>query len=219
LRNAAKEYLDIEQSELEVGLQPTRTGTSVSARVFLADALDNGAGYALELGDPVTFEGLLHSIRDMTGQRLRDEPHGTACTSSCPGCLRNYENRFNHWALDWRLGLDVVDLVLGRSLDPTNWAARTSALMQSFTEGYGQQIRVEQAIVNGLPTLIAPEGRGAAAVIGHPLWRHEEAHWNPEVRAAVAKLRGRGLAHVTVSDAYVLDRTPIKLFNALLEAV
>ena len=30
LRNAAKEYLDIEQSELEVGLQPTRSGATVN---------------------------------------------------------------------------------------------------------------------------------------------------------------------------------------------
>ena len=216
LRNAAKEYLDIEQSELDVGLQPTRTGATVSARVFLADALDNGAGYAVELGAATTFDKLLNSIRDTTGQRLRDEPHRVACTSSCPGCLRNYENRFSHWALDWRLGLDVVDLALGRPLDPANWADRTAALMQSFSDGYGQHIRVEQAVVNGLPALIAHEGPGAAIVIGHPLWRHEDAHWNPEVRRATTELHGRGLAHVTVSDTYVLDRTPIKLFNALI---
>lgn len=216
LRNAAKEYLDIEQSELDVGLQPTRTGTTVSARVFLADALDNGAGFAVELGAPTTFEKLLSSIRDTTGQRLRAEPHGYACTSSCPGCLRNYENRFKHWALDWRLGLDVVDLALGRPLDLANWADRTAVLMRSFTEGYGQHIQVEQDVVNGLPALIAPVGPGAAVVIGHPLWRHEDVHWNPDVRRAIAELRGRGLAHVSVSDMYVLDRTPIKLFNALI---
>lgn len=217
LRNAAKEYLDIEQSELEVGLQPTRNGTTVSARVFLADALDNGAGYALELGEPATFEKLLTSIREETGRRLREDPHGAACTSSCPGCLRNYENRFNHWALDWRLGLDVIDLVLGRSLDLSHWTDRTAALMQSFADGYGPHLRIEQHVVNGLPTLLSPEGQGAAVVIGHPLWRHEDAHWNPNVRRAVTELRGRGLSHVTVSDTYVLDRTPIKLFNALLE--
>lgn len=217
LRNAAKEYLDIEQSELEVGLQPTRSGTTVSARVFLADALDNGAGYALELGASPTFERLLTSIRDATGKRLHEDPHGTACTSSCPGCLRNYENRFNHWALDWRLGLDVVDLVLGRSLDLSRWSDRTAALIQSFADGYGPHLRIEQHTVNGLPALVSPEGRGAAVVIGHPLWRHEDAHWNPQVRRAVTELRGRGLSHVTVSDTYVLDRTPIRVFNALLE--
>lgn len=217
LRNAAKEYLDIEQSELEAGLQPTRSGTTVSARVFLADALDNGAGYALELGALSTFERLLTSIRDATGNRLRDDPHGSACTSSCPGCLRNYENRFNHWALDWRLGLDVVDLALGRGLDLSHWSDRTAALMNSFTEGYGTHMRIEQHTVNGLPALVSPEGRGAAVVIGHPLWRHEDAHWNPEVRQAVTELRGRGLSSVTVSDTHVLDRTPVRLFRALLD--
>ncbi|WP_251450623.1 DEAD/DEAH box helicase [Microbacterium sp. Marseille-Q6648] len=219
LRNAAKDYLDIEQSELEVGLQPTRSGTTVSARVFLADALDNGAGYALELGNSSTFETLLNSIREATGWRLRENPHGAACTSSCPGCLRNYENRFNHWALDWRLGLDVVDLVLGRSLDLSHWTERTDALMKSFAGGYGPHLRIEQDTVNGLPALVSPEGRGAAVIIGHPLWQHDEAHWNPAVRHAVAEMRGRRLSHVTVSDVYVLDRTPIKLFNALLKGV
>ncbi|TDX74852.1 DEAD/DEAH box helicase domain-containing protein [Rathayibacter sp. PhB151] len=217
LRNAAKEHLDIEQSELEVGLQPTRTGTTVSARVFLADALDNGAGYALELGEPVTFGKLLASIRDETGRRLRGDPHGTACTSSCPGCLRNYENRFNHWALDWRLGLDVVDLVLGGSLNLAHWTDRTAALMQSFIDGYGPHLPIKQHEVNGLPALVSTAGRGAAVVIGHPLWRHEDAHWNAEVRGAVTELEGQGLARVVVSDTFVLDRTPIKLFNALLE--
>jgi len=216
LRNAAKEYLDIEQSELEVGLQPTRSGNTVSARVFLADALDNGAGYALELGEPATFEELLTSIREDTGRRLREDPHGSACTSSCPGCLRNYENRFNHWALDWRLGLDVVDLALGRNLDLSHWTERTAALVQSFADGYGPHLRIEQAEINGLPTLISPEGQGAAVVIGHPLWRHEDAHWNPSVRQAVAELRDSGLTEISVSDTYVLDRTPVKLFTALL---
>jgi len=216
LRNAAKEYLDIEQSELEVGLQPARSASTVSARVFLADALDNGAGYALELGKTSTFANLLESIRETTGRSLRESQHGTACTSSCPGCLRNYENRFDHWALDWRLGLDVVDLVLGRSLDLTLWDDRTSALTQSFVAAYGPHHRIERHTVNGLPAIVSPEGAGAAVIIGHPLWRHEEVHWNPAVLRASTELRGRGLSHVTVSDTYVLDRTPIKLFNALL---
>ncbi len=216
LRNAAKDYLDIEQTELEVGLQPTLCGDTVSARVFLADALDNGAGYALELGETETFERLLLSIRDETGRRLRDDPHGVACTSSCPGCLRNYENRFNHWALDWRLGLDVVELALGGTIDGSLWADRTTELVRSFVDGYGAHLQIQQSNVDGLPVLISPEGQGAAVVIGHPLWRHEEAHWDSQIRHAVATLRGRGLVHATVSDTYVLDRTPIKLFNALL---
>lgn len=88
--------------------------------------------------------------------------------------------------------------------------------MQNFADGYGPHLRIEQHVVNGLPALVSPDGPGAAVVIGHPLWRHDDAHWNPEVRRAVAELRGRGLSHIIVSDTHVLDRAPIRLFNALL---
>ena len=219
LRNAAKAYLDIDQAELEVGLQPTRSGGTVSARVFLADALDNGAGYALELGEPATLERLLRSIQGDTGTRLRGEPHGQACTASCPGCLRNYENRFHHWALDWRLGLDVVDLALGQELDVSQWADRTSLLMRSFIAGYGAHLKTSEDLVNGIPALVTTEGRGAAVLIGHPLWRHDEANWSPQVTRAVSELRGRGLSEVKVSDAYVLDRTPVRIFRELAKSV
>lgn len=218
LRNAAKAYLDIDQAELEIGLQPTRNGNTVSARVFLADALDNGAGYALELGQPSTLERLLRSIQEETGRRLRAEPHRSACTASCPGCLRNYENRFNHWALDWRLGLDIVDLALGQELDVSQWADRTRVLTQSFLLGYGAHLKIAVNLINDIPALITTNGRGAAVLIGHPLWRHDEANWSPQVRSAVSQLKGQGIADVTVSDAYVLDRTPVKIFGQLASA-
>ena len=48
LRRAAKDQLDIDEAELEVGVQPWARGGVLSRRVFVADALDNGAGYALE---------------------------------------------------------------------------------------------------------------------------------------------------------------------------
>jgi DEAD/DEAH box helicase domain-containing protein len=216
LRNEAKAYLDIDQSELDVGLQPTRIGATVTSRVFLADALDNGAGYALELGDAETLRELLASIRDKTGLRLRREPHGSVCTSSCPGCLRNYENRFHHWALDWRLGLDVVNLVLGGELDLSPWANRTSELIQSFRDGYGTYVEIVHEEIGGVPALITKEGRGAAVLVGHPLWRHDESNWDPQMRRAVTELRGRGIEEISVSDAFVLDRTPMLVFNQLI---
>jgi DEAD/DEAH box helicase domain-containing protein len=217
LRNAAKAYLDIEQAELDAGLQPTLQQTTISSRVFLADALDNGAGYALELGKLSTLQSLLESIRSDTGRRLREEPHGNACTSSCPGCLRNYENRFHHWALDWRLGLDVVDLALGRDLDVALWADLTEDLLRSFQEGYGAHLTISSDRVNDLPILMTSDGGGAAVVIGHPLWRHDETNWNPQVRDAVTELSARGIASVRVSDTFVLDRTPMRIFSSLVD--
>ncbi len=91
--------------------------------------------------------------------------------------------------------------------------------MQSFTDGYGPHLRIEQHVVNGLPTLVSQRVKVPLSSLATRSGRHEDAHWNPNVRRAVTELRGRVLSHVTVSDTYVLDRTPIKLFNALLESV
>lgn len=215
LRNAAKTFLDIDHAELEVGLQPARIGQTVTARVFIADALDNGAGYALELGQPGTLEKLLDGIRDNIGDRLRAEPHGTACTSSCPGCLRNYENRFQHWALDWRLGLDVVDLALGHSLRLGGWMDRATELLQGFEQAFKPYGRLSHEVVSGTPVLLNLEGRGSAVVLGHPLWRHDADHLAPDVVGAISELHGRRVGKVGVSDLFVLDRTPFRVFSRL----
>ena len=216
LRNAAKAYLDIDQAELEVGLQPTLHGTTVSARVFLADALDNGAGYALELGELRTLRRLLESIRTDMGNRLRSEPHNSVCTSSCPGCLRNYENRFQHWALDWRLGLDVVDLALGREVELAFWRDRINDATRAFEDGYGSHFGANHSEVNGLTTLFSADKAGSAVIIGHPLWRHDEPNWNAQMRAAINELKVRGVRSIRVSDAFELDRTPMILFRHLV---
>ena len=39
--------------------------------------------------------------------------HSETCFSSCYECLRHYGNRFSHPALDWRLGADLLRLLLG----------------------------------------------------------------------------------------------------------
>lgn len=215
LRNAAKTYLDIDQTELEVGLQPARHGDTLTSRVFLADALDNGAGYALELGEVGTLRKLLEQIRDDTGTRLRASGHASACSSSCPGCLRNYENRFHHFALDWRLGLDVVDLALAYPLQLQRWFERSNEMITGFRRAFKPFGILSQETINGLPTIINSQGAGSAVVLGHPLWRHDRDNWEPEVSAAVAVLRSRGIGKVKVSDLYVLDRTPFRIYNLL----
>ncbi|WP_062317000.1 hypothetical protein [Demequina maris] len=98
----------------------------------------------------------------------------------------------------------------------THWELHTNDLIRRFAEGYGAHLPIERDQTNGLQVLVCTEGDGSAAIVGHPLWRHDKSHWNDQVRGAATRLRGRGLANVTVTDAFVLDRTPIKVFNALL---
>lgn len=122
----------------------------------------------------------------------------------------------HHWALDWRLGLDMVDLVMGDDLQLSRWDARTKSLLSSFADAYGTHLDLEHDVVGGLPALLSREGGGRAVVIGHPIWQHGEEHWTVQMRRAVTDLRDRGLANVAVSDTYVLDRRPIEIFKLLI---
>ena len=43
--------------------------------------------------------------------------HRDHCPSSCPQCLRTYQNAGYHHILDWRLGVDLIKLMLDGSYD------------------------------------------------------------------------------------------------------
>jgi DEAD/DEAH box helicase domain-containing protein len=117
--------------------------------------------------------------------------------------------------LDWRLGLDVVDLALGDSLQVSRWFQRADELMRGFRLAFKPFGVLSQESIEGLPVLINSEGAGAAVVLGHPLWRHDSENWSSEVTAAAAAVLDRGISKVKVSDLYVLDRMPFRVFNLL----
>jgi DEAD/DEAH box helicase domain-containing protein len=209
LRRAAKDTLDIDESELQVGLQPWSRHGVLSRRVFVADALDNGAGYALELGTSTRLVDLLTSLREEMGARLEMPDHREACSTSCPSCLRSYENRFDHWALNWRLGLDVVDLALGRSLDLDRWHRTLQERLGSFSEAFGKFGTTSVETSAGLAVLRG--ARDARVVLGHPLWSRDSDAWNQQQRDAVATAGGP----VAMSDYLELERFPFRIWTAL----
>ena len=71
--------------------------------------METGAGYAPWLGRPEELALILKEILSDLGSRY-SQPKHLACTASCPDCLRSYDNRRLHGALDWRLALDVAEL-------------------------------------------------------------------------------------------------------------
>lgn len=74
VRRAAAVSLDVNESELDLGIQPipdlSTPFAPPTARIFISDSLENGAGYSTFLGDPTRFEELL---RFVLGQA---SPHG-----------------------------------------------------------------------------------------------------------------------------------------------
>ena len=89
----------------------------MTASIYVADQLENGAGYATELGRGDRLARVVNRIADDLGARWSSTAH-VECESSCPDCLRSYDNRHLHPYLSWRLALDVAELLLGQVAAP-----------------------------------------------------------------------------------------------------
>jgi Lhr-like helicase len=166
LRKAAALRLEVDQRELRVGIRPRRLDSGyLVAEIFLADELENGAGYATLLGQPTEFEQLIRSIFEthlVVPRSHLDEPE--SCDSSCYDCLRDYWNRAYHPLLDWRLGLDLAELFAGRAIDPARrWPDRGDKLVDRFCADFG----IVKQTFGTLPGGIVD---GTAFVAAHPLW-------------------------------------------------
>lgn len=108
---------DIEPNEIAIGkkycLSKASSGREIGGwEVFVTDTLDNGAGYASSYSDKNKFKELLVWLDTEFSLILNSKEHSDTCSTSCYHCLRNYTNRSIHHNLDWKLGLDLVRLLL-----------------------------------------------------------------------------------------------------------
>jgi DEAD/DEAH box helicase domain-containing protein len=213
-RRGCQAALDVQPDELQVGLQPARASDLRTHRVFIADALENGAGYAPQLGREENLHLVLNDILDDLGSKY-DDPDHQICTESCPDCLRSYDNRRLHGALDWRLALDVAALAAGRGLDLSRWMRRAEPLAAGFIKAYGALPCEAIEVGEGLMAIVRRD-RKRGVVIGHPLWRHEEQDFNDAQAVAFDQmLTDEGVISGEMSDVWVLQRLPARLFSLL----
>lgn len=157
LRDAGAALLDIDTSELEVGLAPaSRAGAPVGG-LFIGDALDNGAGYASRLRTDI--EDLLRGL-----PAYFDRKHeGNPCDGSCQLCLRDHLNWPWHALLDWRLALDTAGLLL----DEHHVLTRRRPLEAQLLNATAADLRVELTQVAGEPALRGPQSGRSVALV-HP---------------------------------------------------
>lgn len=214
IRRACQISLDVQQAELQVGLQPTRVNGIRTHRVFIADSLENGAGYAPELGRPEKLKQLLDDVLGPLTERYRAAAHAE-CTESCPDCLRSYDNRWLHGALDWRLGLDVAQLASGGEISLLPWLDRIDALAATFVTAFGEAVPIEVVGAGPLQAIVRSD-RQRGVVIGHPLWRREPEHLNQIQAEALVAVEAVGINQVTMSDPWVLQRLPAQVFRDLM---
>jgi DEAD/DEAH box helicase domain-containing protein len=215
LRRGAQVALDIEPEELRVGLQPARIHEVRTHRVFISDSLENGAGYASELGKPANLKKLLDEICVVLAERY-DAARHAQCTESCPDCLRSWDNRRIHGALDWRLALDVASLAAGYSLVIERWLRRSPPLAELFVRAYQSALPCEVVELNAGLLGIIRSDRKRGVVVGHPLWRTDPRFFNEAQGLAFDEVQTDfGVETVGITDPWVLQRIPAQVFQWL----
>jgi len=216
VRRGCQVALDLQADELQSGLQPLRVGDFETHRVFLADRLENGAGYAPELSQSANLKRVLDGILDELTVEYEGAQHAD-CAEACPDCLRSWDNRRLHGALDWRLALDMAALAAGLPLPTDRWLSRADHLTSLFIRAYEQALPCRVETVGDLRAIILSDDR-AAVVLGHPLWMHDDRYLNDTQAESYDILRSDlGIRKVIVSDLWVLDRIPAKIFRLLHE--
>lgn len=218
LRRGAEVQLDLDPSELTTGLTPLRlplfgaeepdAKAQVAAAIFLADTAENGAGYAVELGQAAQFEAMLKSTLEDLRNSWDDPDHTERCDTSCPDCLRAYDNSRKHALLDWRLALDMLELCTGteltvsRSLPPTTKWIETAAeaLMGS---------KVER--IDDIPAITRNR---KCVLLCHPLWRLDSAYFNDAQAAAFDEAESL-FDNVAVEDIRNFRRNPLAIWPQL----
>lgn len=212
MRRAAKRLLDIDPQELVIGLHPTGEG---SMTVFIADALDNGAGYAAEIGNEDKFRSLLTDARKLLTGDWTDERHASACSGSCMDCLRSYDNRRLHGSLDWRLALDMLDLLAGEQLDGGRWDGLAERAAKSVASTSLMHLTAGQT--SGGVHFVANSASGRAVMVGHPLWQRTDDHAvEAQIEAFDEIDSGVGASGTTQSDVFQVLREPLSVLRWLM---
>lgn len=195
LRAAAARLLDVGPDELVTEVSPRALSDgAVVGEVFLADRLENGAGYATWLGNNI--ESLITSAKEVADEYVAHASGG--CDGSCYDCLRDYSNAAYHPLLDWFLAKEGLGLLTGVPLDLSGdpWAAAVDA----YGSAFGWTVATDTP---GCRVLTSNRDNHRLFVL-HPLLR-TKGEMAPEVLSAVA---GEDLSELQVATGYEIARRP-----------
>ena len=208
LRIVATRQLDIDVEELNVGYSVRQVDGRTLVDVFLSDQLENGAGYSSHLGRATELRKLLDGTDDYIAQSLAQPPHDQ-CDSSCYRCLRDYYNSMFHPLLDWRLGRDLLDLLLGRPFDTTRWNDIEYLLAKSFTEDFDGDCISLDGGVSAIKT------RDKILIVRHPFESptldndYENVHLCARIDSAIVDAEDQGSdRQIRFVSSFDLQRRP-----------
>ncbi len=203
---------DIEADELSAGIRPQierRVGSEPlwKWQVFIADTLDNGAGYSSKYQDPGEFGALLEYANSRLVRDFTNPQHQDSCASSCYKCLRHYGNRLSHRELDWRLALDLLQLLRAKTTSHLKFNGHWKNLLHGRVKATLEEfLRNKVSIIEDDGNYVfRVDGIGAAFVALPPLV-------NPNSVPALeflSQVQARVNLTLVPFSPFILERTPL----------
>ena len=223
---AAIQELDISTDELQVEVRPIRRDENVTGQIFLADKLANGAGYCRYLAESdengqLRLKNILEKMKSGNSDfYLELVNHGDQCDSSCYKCMRDYSNMAYHPLLDWRLGIDLVNLCLEKdypiNLEASYWTPLVKNVKRNLVELIDNGHNMEWENHYGIPMLLdRTENQKRAFILHHPLAVYnEEDPRTKEFARVVVKLKNEGF-HLSNINIFEAIRRVSEIINML----
>jgi ATP-dependent helicase YprA (DUF1998 family) len=199
LRARAAVTVDIEPRELEAGLRLAAVSQSAVfvPQIFLADAIENGAGFVTLMCNPVEFARLMDDTRALVASW--EDPKQHLCDGSCPSCLRDWSNTGFHPILDWRLAADTLDILLDGRIHHDRWEEIRAAALKGVSQAF------EWTVLDDGPVPLIDTGQRLICIV-HPLQNVDGG-----VIKGISTPRGEALPF----DVFNFDRRPGEIYRRL----
>ncbi|MGI5499359.1 DEAD/DEAH box helicase [Lentzea sp. CA-135723] len=215
LRTTAAALLDVEPRELNAGIYAGSINGTPVPFAFIADTLENGAGFSSHLGSEAVLPDLLSRI-DVYLEELSGAAHSTECDSSCYRCIRDYGNMAYHALLDWRLASDLFGVLMGRGL--RTQVAEESKVLERWAKAYSA------TMLKGTPAAAAlyddPYVGKCVVIARHPFEASDRALVAPRLADTLAVGKAQhSEAAVVFIDTFTFDRDPGRVAEMCEEAV
>lgn len=206
---AACAYLQVEPSELAVGVQPYSIedefgAINLGGDVYLYDTLPGGAGYARDIA--ANIGAVIQRGIELVGSCP------SQCDSACYRCLLDYGNQRHHGLIDRILARDILGYVIDGTLPilAGEEAEHLLSRLGSFATGDAQFAIESSSATGAFGCLTRSDGRKAAVKPIHTL----QLTGQPQ-RLAVAA--SSGIASVVTGPAIELARQPLSIWSRAIE--
>lgn len=197
IRRCVKDRLNLEENQLTVDFYNVRPNTikqnllpnqNISLPgIYVLEALENGAGYAEQIGKLSDAEKLQWLCDDLAEngdiyKEMFAGKNGHNCDSACFDCLKNYYNQQDHSVLSWRLGLDIARIVrnlevgyLVKKSDGTDsyWKDLLDARILNLIDDYNnQQTVITKTVLSDSYVLEETDKNNVSHsyALVHPFW-------------------------------------------------